>query len=89
MATIVPPSTISRWNREDSGTKGKQQPKNGRPRTAEEIEKLILKLAKGPGWGYTRILGELKTLGIESVKRYTEKNIMKRNGPGACIRLLG
>ncbi len=30
--------------------------------------------------GYTRILGELKKLGIESVTRNTLKNILKRNG---------
>ena len=80
LATIVHPSTIRRWIREDSGKKGKQLPKKGRPRTAEDIEKLILKLAKDTGWGYTRILGELKKLGIESVTRNTVKNILKRNG---------
>ncbi|MEL7263589.1 MAG: integrase core domain-containing protein [Planctomycetota bacterium] len=80
LATIVHPSTIRRWIREDSGKKGKQQPKKGRSRTAEDIEKLILKLAKDTGWGYTRILGELKQLGIESVTRNTVKNILKRNG---------
>ena len=79
LATIVHPSTIRRWIREDTGKK-KQQPKKGRPRTAEDIEKLILKLAKDTGWGYTRILGELKKLGIESVTRNTVKNILKRNG---------
>ncbi|MCO8123523.1 hypothetical protein NHH03_17380 [Stieleria sp. TO1_6] len=79
LATIVHPSTIRRWIREESGKK-KQQPKKGRPRTAADIEKLILKLAKDTGWGYTRILGELKKLGIESVTRNTVKNILKRNG---------
>jgi len=77
LATIVHPSTIRRWIREDSGKK-KQSPKQGRPRTAEDIEKLILKLAKDTGWGYTRILGELKKLGIASVTRNTVKNILKR-----------
>jgi len=80
LATIVHPSTIRRWIREESGKKGKQQPKKGRPRTAEDIEKLILKQAKDTGWGYTRILGELKKLGIDSVTRNTVKNILKRNG---------
>ncbi len=41
--------------------------KIGRPRTPEQIEKLILKLAQDNGWGYTRILGELRKLGIQSV----------------------
>ena len=79
LATIVHPSTIRRWIREQSGNK-KKQPKHGRPRTAEQIEKLILKLANDTGWGYTRILGELKKLGVESVTRNTVKNILRRNG---------
>jgi putative transposase len=79
LATIVHPATIRRWIREQSGKK-KQRPTHGRPRTAEQIEKLILKLAKDTGWGYTRILGELKKLGVESVTRNTVKNILKRNG---------
>jgi putative transposase len=79
LATIVHPATIRRWIREQSGKK-KQRPTRGRPRTAEQIEKLILKLAKDTGWGYTRILGELKKLGISSVTRNTVKNILKRNG---------
>ncbi len=61
--------------------KVKRAKKNvGRPRAAEQIEKLILKLAKDNSWGYTRILGELKKIGIESVTRNTVKNILKRNG---------
>ncbi|MFY9255550.1 MAG: integrase core domain-containing protein [Fuerstiella sp.] len=80
LATIVHPATIRRWIRESSDRKSKKPRKTGRPRTAEQIEKLILKLAKDNGWGYTRILGELRKLGIESVTRNTVKNILKRNG---------
>jgi putative transposase len=79
LATIVHASTIRRWIREAGNTKRKS-PKLGRRRTAEDIEKLILKLAKETGWGYSRILGELKKLGIQSVTRNTVKNILKRNG---------
>jgi putative transposase len=63
IATIVHPGTIRRWIREASAKKSTRQKKGGRPRTEEQIEKLILKLAKDNGWGYTRILGELKKLG--------------------------
>lgn len=79
LATVVHPATIRRWIREQSRKK-KQQPARGRPRTAQQIEKLILKLAKDTGWGYTRILGELKKLGVQSVTRNTVKYILKRNG---------
>jgi putative transposase len=41
---------------------------------------LIIKLAKETGWGYTRILGELKKLGIRSVSRNTVSNILKTHG---------
>ena len=37
-------------------------------------------LAKENGWGYTRILGELKKLGIQLITRNTVKAILKRGG---------
>ncbi len=81
LATIVHPGTIRRWIREAAAkSKARRKDKSGRPRTAKDIEKLILKLAKDNSWGYTRILGELKKLRIESVTRNTVKNILKRNG---------
>ncbi len=55
LATIVHPGTIRRWIREAASKKSaRQKPKSGRPRTSQEIEKLILKLAKDNGWGYFR-----------------------------------
>ena len=55
LATIVHPGTIRRWIREQAAKKSKKQKtnKSGRPRTADQIEKLILKLASDNGWGYT------------------------------------
>ncbi len=66
--------------RDASAKKSARRKKIGRPRTSEQIEKLILKLAKDNGWGYTRILGELRKLGIQSVTRNTVKKILKLNG---------
>lgn len=81
LASIVHPGTIRRWIREAAAKASKRtKSTNGRPKTAEQIEKLILKLAKDTGWGYTRILGEIRKLGIKSVTRNTVKNILKRNG---------
>ncbi len=37
------------------------------------LSRLILKLARDTGWGYTRILGELRKLGILSISRNTVK----------------
>jgi putative transposase len=81
IVTVVHPGTLRRWIREASEkSSSMRKRKKGRPRTAEEIESLILKLAKDTGWGYCRILGELKKLGIQSVSKNTVKNILKRNG---------
>jgi putative transposase len=38
-----------------------------------------LKLAAENGWGYCRILGELRKLGVRSITRNTVKAILKRN----------
>ncbi len=73
LATIVHPGTIRRWIRDASAKKSARRKKIGRPRTSEQIEKLILKLAKDNDWGYTRILGELRKLGIQSVTRNTSR----------------
>jgi putative transposase len=80
LATIVHPDTLRRWIRE-AGKPGKTKPaKKGRPRTKEEIRELIVKLARENDWGYTRILGELRKLGVKAVSRNTVKNILKESG---------
>jgi len=37
-------------------------------------------MARTPGWGYTRILGEFRKLGIMSVSRTTVRSILKEHG---------
>ena len=71
LVTIVHPDTLRRWIRE-ANKPGKKKPvKKGRPRTKEEIRELIIKLARENSWGYTRILGELRKLGVKAVSRNT------------------
>jgi putative transposase len=53
--------------------------KRGRPKTLEEIRLLVVKLAKENAWGYVRILGELKKLGINRLSKSNIKNILKQN----------
>ena len=79
VVTIVSPSTFLRWLREEKPRKGKSR-KRGRPKTAEAMRELILKLARENDWGYTRIMGELKKLGITPPSRNTVKNILKKAG---------
>ena len=80
LVSIVHPATLRRWIREDQKGKRTKPVKVGRRQTAESIRKLILKLAKENNWGYTRILGEMRKLGIKSISRNTVKNILKANG---------
>jgi putative transposase len=80
IATIVHPDTLRRWIRERRRGRKYVPTKRGRRPTAESIRRIILKLARETGWGYTRILGELKKLGIQSVSRNTVKKILGGNG---------
>lgn len=80
LVTIVHPSTLRRWIRESRVTKLAKPAGPGRKPTAIDIQKLIVKLARENGWGYTRILGELRKLGVGRIARNTVKNILKVNG---------
>lgn len=78
LITIVHGRTYQRWVQEKNC--GKIAKKMGRPRTLESIRDIVLRLARETGWGYRRILGELKKLRIHSVSRSTIKNILKEEG---------
>ena len=81
LISIVTPRTFARWlSGETSAHKGGKPAKPGRPRTAEEIRQLVLRLARETGWGYTRILGELKKLGVAKISRATVLNILREHG---------
>jgi hypothetical protein len=53
-----------RWRAQYGGMKAEE----AKP---EETRHLVIEMAKTTGWGYRRILGELKKLGIRSVSRST------------------
>ena len=82
LISIVSYQTFVRWIREKEAAHAAKQTarKPGRPRTADDIRKLVLKLARENSWGYTRILGELRKLGIKSISRQTVKMILKEHG---------
>ncbi|MBS0208873.1 MAG: transposase [Planctomycetes bacterium] len=77
--TIVSPRTFARWASGETKSVGKSA-RTGRPRTAAETVQLILRLARETGWGYTRILGELKKLGIRKLARSTVINVLRAGG---------
>lgn len=80
IVSIVAPDTLRRWIRESKKPGGIKQVRKGRPRTKEQIRELIIRFARENDWGYTRIMGELKKLGIKPPSRNTVKNILKENG---------
>jgi putative transposase len=83
LTSFVSYPTFARWLRETEAG-GKPTPpapkrKPGRPKTDAEICELVVCLGKENSWGYTRILGELRKLGIKSISRQTVKVILKEN----------
>jgi putative transposase len=44
------------------------------------VRELIVRLARENHWGYTRVLGELKKLGITTVSKTTVANILRAHG---------
>ncbi|MBY0307973.1 MAG: integrase core domain-containing protein [Phycisphaerales bacterium] len=83
LVSIVRPATFLKWMRETGKRAKRKVPakrKPGRPRTPEQIRTIVLRIARETGFGYVRILGELKKLGIGGVSRSTVVNILKQAG---------
>ncbi len=79
LITIVHPRTYQRWMPRKS--QGKQPTKKiGRKGTPESIREIVVRLARENGWGYGRIVGELKKLRIQCVGRTTVRTILKEEG---------
>ena len=81
-ASLVTPNTLLAWHRRLVAQKydSSQRRKPGRPCTKEEIQELILKLAReNRTWGYTRIQGALANLRHE-VSRTTIARVLQGAG---------
>lgn len=75
LISVVSYDTYLRWLRR---AKENHQPKKrGRPRTAESVRDLVVKIGTETGWGYTRVMGEMKKLGVKPPSRSTVKRILK------------
>ena len=82
IATIVTPETLLAWHRKLIAQKydGTAHRSPGRPRTAGEIEALVVRMAEeNRDWGYRRIEGALSNLGHE-LARSTIAQILERHG---------
>jgi putative transposase len=75
---IFQPETVLRWHRQLVRRKWtfKRKAKGGRPRICQELEVLIVRLARENGrWGYGKIEGELLKLGF-TVSASTVRNVL-------------
>ena len=79
LISVVKPATFYRWCRQGSKQKKTANPKGGQ-RKPRELRELVLEIAKTTGFGLTRIVGELRKLGIKKISRSTVRNILKEAG---------
>ena len=83
VAGAAQPDTILGWYRKLIAKKfdgSRFRQRVGRPRIAEEIERLVVRMAKeNPSWGYDRIVGALANLG-HRLSDQTVGNILRRYG---------
>lgn len=82
--TIVSYSTFRRWVRkmEDDSPATKKEPVKrgtGRPKLEEDVRDTIIRIRKETGFGYTKILQELRRMGVH-VSRQTVKNVIVAAG---------
>ncbi len=84
---IVTPATLLRWHRELVKHKWTYRRRRiGRPPLDPKIGRLIVRMAKeNPRWGYVRIQGELRKLGIR-VGASSIKRLLAHEGLGPAPR---
>jgi putative transposase len=86
---LVTPATLLRWHRWMVARHWTYARRPGRPPIAKERRALIVRLARdNPRWGYQRIVGELKGLGIV-VSATTVKKILREEQLGPAGKRKG
>jgi putative transposase len=83
---IVSPRTLLAWHQRLVKQKWTQSPSTGRPPLPEEIRDLIIRLgAENPRWGFRRVHGELRRLGLK-VSPATVRRVLRATGLGPAPR---
>src|SRR6266480_1286470 len=87
---LLGPDTLRRWHRQFVRRRPpRPQGKPGRPPLGRETAALVVRLGReNPRWGYMRIRGELKKLGVE-VSGTTIATLLRRAGLGPAPRRIG
>ena len=79
---IITPTTLLRWHRRLVAKRWTYPRPVGRPPIRREVRELVLRLAReNPRWGYQRIVGELKGLGV-AVSATTVRTWLRAGGLG-------
>lgn len=77
-AFFVKPATLLDWHRRLVARRWTYRRRTGRRPMSREVRQLILRIAReNPRWGYQRIVGELKGLGV-AVSATTVRNVLRR-----------
>jgi putative transposase len=88
-AFLVTPATLLRWQRRLVAKRWTYDRPPGRPPIDREVRALILRLAReNPRWGYQRIVGELKGLGVV-VSATTVKKTLRQEQLGPAGKRRG
>ncbi len=81
LTSIVRYDTFRRWLRPRVPARRGTRRRPGRPRKPDDLRTLVVRLAReNSSWGYSRILGELRKLGITSIARGTIRTILREHG---------